>query len=141
MVTVPNIAPDTPALRQNPVFMYFEDNFQKPVPFSPDVAVSIDDTFAKKIDMIDAHVSQVYEWLPWLNGRLDAVPKDPAARKAWMATQRQGRIGEAVRAALVKYYGAGDGAKVQHAEAFEICEYGRRPDAADVKRLFPFLPR
>ena len=141
MVTVPNVAPDTPALRQNPVFMYFEDSFQKPNPFSPDVAVSIDDIFEKKIDMIDAHVSQVYEWLPWLNGRLDAVPKDPAVRKAWMEKQRQGRISEAVRAALVKYYGAETGAKVQHAEAFEICEYGRRPDQADVKRLFPFLPR
>ena len=29
----------------------------------------------------------------------------------------------------------------KYAEAFEICEYGRRPDAAEVKRLFPFLPR
>jgi hypothetical protein len=103
--------------------------------------VSIDDTFAKKVDAIDAHVSQVYEWLPWLNGRLDAVPKDPAERKAWMAKQRQGRITEAIRAALVKYYGPEAGAKVAHAEAFEICEYGRRPDAAEVKRLFPFLPR
>ena len=141
MVTVPNIAPDTPALRQNPVFMYFEDGFQKPNPFSPDVAVSIDDTFSKKVDAIDAHVSQMYEWLPWLSGRLDTVPKDPAERKALMTKQRQGRIGPAVRAALVKYYGAEAGEKVQHAEAFEICEYGRRPDAAEVKRLFPFLPR
>jgi LmbE family N-acetylglucosaminyl deacetylase len=141
MVTVPNVAPDTPALRQNPVFMYFEDNFQKPNPFTPDVAVSIDDTFPKKIDAIDAHVSQMYEWLPWLNGRLDQVPKDPIERKAWTAKQRWGRISDAVRAALVKVYGPDAGAKVEHAEAFEICEYGRRPDAAEVKRLFPFLPR
>jgi len=141
MVTVPNIAPDTPALRQNPVFMYFEDGFQKPNPFAPDVAVGIDDTFSKKIDAIDAHVSQMYEWLPWLNGRLDSVPKDPAARRAMTAKQRFGRINDAVRATLVKYYGAEAGAKVEHAEAFEICEYGRRPDAAEIKRLFPFLPR
>jgi LmbE family N-acetylglucosaminyl deacetylase len=141
MVTVPNVAPDTPALRQNPVFMYFEDSFQKPNPFTPDVAVSIDDTFEKKIDAIDAHVSQMYEWLPWLNGRLDQVPKDPAARRAMTAKQRWGRVTDATRAALAKYYGAEAGAKVEHAEAFEICEYGRRPDAAEVKRLFPFLPR
>ena len=141
MVTVPNIAPDTPALRQNPVFMYFEDGFQKPNPFAPDVAVSIDDTFSKKIDAIDAHVSQMYEWLPWLNGRLDSVPKDPAERRAMTAKQRWGRINDATRATLVKYYGAEAGAKVEHAEAFEICEYGRWPDAAEVKRLFPFLPR
>ena len=30
------------------------------------------------------------------------------------------------------------GAKVKHAEAFEICEYGRRPDKNELKRLFPF---
>ena len=141
MVTVPNVAPDTPALRQNPVFMYFEDGFQKPNPFTPDVVVAIDDTFQKKIDAIDAHESQMYEWLPWLNGRLDSVPKDPAARKALTAKQRFGRINDAMRATLVKYYGAEAAAKVEHAEAFEICEYGRRPDAAEIARLFPFLPR
>lgn len=139
MVTVPNVASDTPSLRRNPVFMYFEDNFQKPSPFSPDVAISIDDTFAKKIDALDAHVSQVYEWLPWLAGRFDEVPKDLAARKQWLTKERTGRISPAVRAALVKYYGADAGAKVEHAEAFEICEYGSRPDEAAIKRLFPFL--
>jgi LmbE family N-acetylglucosaminyl deacetylase len=139
MVTVPNVASDTPALRQNPVFMYFEDSFQKPAPFAPDVAVSIDASFARKIDMLDAHVSQVYEWLPWHAGRLESVPTDGAARKAWLATQRGGRISPAVRQALVKVYGAEAGAKVQHAEAFELCEYGRRADAAEIARLFPFV--
>jgi LmbE family N-acetylglucosaminyl deacetylase len=141
MVTVPNVAPDTPALRANPVFMFFEDGFQKPAPFTPDVAVSIDDSFARKIDMIDAHVSQFYEWLPWLAGRLDQVPADPAARRQWLSKERFGRIGPAVRAALVKYYGPETGAMVEHAEAFEISEYGRRPDAAEVRRLFPFFGR
>jgi hypothetical protein len=28
---------------------------------------------------------------------------------------------------------------VQYAEAFEICEYGRRPDKAEIKKLFPFF--
>jgi len=141
MVTVPNVASDTPALRRNPVFLFFEDNFQKPAPFTPDVAVSIDDTIGKKLDMIDAHVSQMYEWLPWLNGRLDAVPKDPAARRQWLEKERTFRISPAVRAALVKYYGADAGAKVQYAEAFEISEYGRRVDDAEIRRLFPFFER
>jgi LmbE family N-acetylglucosaminyl deacetylase len=139
MVTVPNVAPDTPALRKNPVFMYFQDNFQKPNPFTPDVAVSIDDTFEKKISMLDAHVSQVYEWLPWLAGQIDQVPKDAAARKAWLAKERAGSINPALREALTKYYGADAGAKVKYAEAFEICEYGKRPDDAELRRLFPFF--
>jgi LmbE family N-acetylglucosaminyl deacetylase len=140
MVTVPNIAPDTPALRKNPVFLYFEDGFQKPAPFSPDIAVAIDDVIDKKIDMLDAHVSQVYEWLPWHAGRLDQVPADRAARKAWLKQQRsRGTISPALRASLVKWYGEQAAAAVRQAEAFEICEYGTRPDEAMIRRLFPFL--
>lgn len=138
MVTVPNIAPDTPSLRKNPVFMYFEDGFQKPSPFEPDVAVAIDDVFQKKVSMLDAHVSQVYEWLPWLDGKLDSVPKDPAARLAWLTDQRSRTVSPAVRAVLAKWYGPGAAAKVEQAEAFEICEYGSRPDEATLRRLFPF---
>jgi len=29
---------------------------------------------------------------------------------------------------------------VKFAEAFEICEYGRQPTAAEIKVLFPFFP-
>ena len=140
MVTVPNVASDTPSLRKNPVFLYYEDNFQKPQPFSPDIVVSIDDTFEKKVSMLDAHVSQFYEWLPWLDGKLDGVPKDKAARRAWLSKQRFGRITPAMRATLEKSYGKDAAAKVEHVEAFEICEYGRRPTPEDIKRLFPFLP-
>src|SRR5258705_11730777 len=41
MVVVPNVAPDTAPLRRNPVFLYFEDHFQRPNPFRPDVAIAI----------------------------------------------------------------------------------------------------
>ena len=63
MVTVPNVVTEVPALRKNPVFLYFEDGFQKPAPFRPDIAVSIDDVVDRKVDALDAHVSQFYEWL------------------------------------------------------------------------------
>ncbi|WP_370651563.1 PIG-L deacetylase family protein [Luteitalea sp. TBR-22] len=141
MVTVPNILTHVPALKKNPVFLYYQDNFQKPNPFAPDIAVDITDTFDKKIDALDAHVSQVYEWLPWHAGNLDQVPKDVKARREWLKKTRANAPNAAVRAALEKYYGKEGAAKVQQAEAFEICEYGRRPTAEDIKRLFPFLPQ
>jgi len=31
-------------------------------------------------------------------------------------------------------------AKVQYAEAFEICEYGRQPSESEIRELFPFFP-
>src|SRR5713101_9192274 len=55
MVVVPNVASDTPPLRKNPVFLYFEDGFQRPQPFRPDVAIAIDEVFSKKIDALDSH--------------------------------------------------------------------------------------
>ncbi len=137
MVVVPNVVADTPALRRNPVFLYFEDDFQKPAPFRPDVAVSIDDVFETKINGLDAHVSQVYEWLPWVDGRLDQVPKDPVARKQWLTGARAGRISPALRAALEKRYGAERAGQIRHAEAFELCEYGRRPSLDELEKLFP----
>ncbi len=139
MVTVPNEVSDVPALRKNPVFMYFEDGFEKPAPFRPDVAVPIDDVIDKKIEALDAHVSQVYEWLPWHDGKLAEVPKDPVARKSWLKQQRTSPLSTAIRAALVKWYGPDVATKTVHAEAFEICEYGTRPDDAMLRRLFPFL--
>lgn len=142
MVVVPNIVPDTPPLRKNPVFLYFQDNFQRPNPFRPDIAISIDDVADLKVDALDSHVSQFYEWLPWVDGTLDSVPKDRGARKAWLAQQRQKRqITPAIRASLIKWYGQDAGTQVKNAEAFEICEYGRQPSEAEIKQLFPMLPK
>jgi LmbE family N-acetylglucosaminyl deacetylase len=137
MVVVPNIVPDVPALRKNPIFLYYDDNFQQPNPFRPDVAVAIDDVWATKIDDLDAQVSQMYEWLPWVAGNLDQVPKDPVARKQWLSQSRGGRISPVIRAALVARYGAGQGGKVQHAEAFQLCEYGTRASLDQLRAMFP----
>ena len=140
MVTVPDVVSDVPALRKNPVFLYFSDGFQRPAPFRPDIVVSIDDVYDKKIDMLDAHVSQVYEWLPWHAGRLDEVPKDPAARKQWLRKQRTSRVQASWKASLEKWYGS-QADSIQHAEAFEITEYGTQPSDAEIRRLFPFFPK
>src|SRR5579871_4234576 len=126
MVMVPNVAADTPALRKNPVFLYYSDGFQRPNPFRPDVVVSIDDVWDLKIHALDAQISQMYEWLPWVDGRLAEVPADPAARRQWLSKTRSARVSPAVRTALEQRYGA-QAQHVQHAEAFKLCEYGRRP--------------
>jgi LmbE family N-acetylglucosaminyl deacetylase len=136
MVVVPAAVPDVPALHRNPVFLYYEDNFQEPTPFRPDVAVSIDDVWDLKIAALDAQVSQMYEWLPWVDGILAQVPADTAARKQWLSRLRTRHISPAVRAALEKRYG-GQAAQIQHAEAFKLCEYGRQPAIEELQRMFP----
>jgi len=139
MVVVPDVTPDTPPLRKNPVFLYYEDNFQRPNPFRPDIAVAIDDVVDKKTDALDSHVSQFYEWLPWVDGKLSDVPKDPVERKAWLKRTRNRPPNPAVRESLVKWYGPEKGNAAKFYEAFEICEYGARPDEARIRELFPML--
>ena len=134
MVVVPNVTPDVPALRKNPIFLYFEDGFQKPYPFHPDVVVAIDDVWDTKVAGLDAHTSQVYEWLPWVDGKLAEVPADAAARRAWLSKTRTGRLSEPVVAALAKRY---PGQTIRHAEAFELCEYGQRPAVDRLQAMFP----
>jgi len=143
MVIVPNIATDTPALRRNPVFLYYSDRFTRPQPFRPDIVVSIDDVFQKKIEMLDAHVSQFYEFLPWTDGKLEEVPKDNSARKRWLAMERivvnNSNVKPEWRNALEKFFVA-EASRIQHAEAFEITEYGRQPTEEEIRWLFPFFP-
>lgn len=139
MVAVPNVAPETPPLKKNPVFLYYQDNFQRPNPFRPDIAVDITKVFNQKVHALDAHESQVYEWLPWIGQYLDQVPKNKADREKWLAQRSTVKITPEVRTTLEKWYGKENAAQVQHAEAFEICEYGARPTEADIKRLFPML--
>ncbi len=141
MVAVPNVAPETPALKKNPVFLYFQDRFQKPNPFRPDIAIDISDVFAQKIHAMDAHESQMYEWLPWIGHYLEQVPANKKDREKWLAQKRSAEITPAVRLSLEKWYGKERAAMIKNAEAFEICEYGAQPNDEEKKRLFPMLPK
>jgi LmbE family N-acetylglucosaminyl deacetylase len=141
MVTVPFFCPDTLHLTANPVFMYYDDKFLKPNPFTPDVAVAIDDVIGRKLDCFDALVSQFYEG--GCNATADLVPKDAAGQAARRKKVREefrtvfGGKADRFRKALERRYGK-KAARVGFAEAFEICEYGRQPDEAELKKLFPF---
>jgi LmbE family N-acetylglucosaminyl deacetylase len=142
MVGVPNVAPDTPPLRKNPVFLYSQDNFQRPNPFRPDVTIDITAVFEKKVDAMAAHESQVYEWLPWIGGYAAEVPVDKSERRKWLSNRyRAVPLTAAVRKSLELWYGKEQAEKIQFAEAFEICEYGTQPGADDLTRLFPMLKK
>jgi LmbE family N-acetylglucosaminyl deacetylase len=140
MVVVPNIAPDVPALKKNPVFVFAEDRFQKPNPFEADIAIDIDEVFEKKIYGMAAHASQYFDWLPWLAGTLDQIPEDEAGRLEYLGQRRTFRPGPSTRESLIRWYGE-KGKSVNHAEGFEICEYGKQPDEKEILRLFPMLPQ
>ncbi|HYX90593.1 MAG TPA: PIG-L family deacetylase, partial [Myxococcaceae bacterium] len=142
MVQVPFFDPDVPPLRRNPVFLFSEDRFQKPNPFSGDIVVAIDDVIEKKLAVVEAMESQFYE-----GGCCDVpaggLPQDAAGKAARkrevrdVFSRRFASTADRFRARLAARYGQ---RAVKYAEAFEICEYGHQPDEAEIRRLFPFFP-
>ncbi|MBQ9973790.1 MAG: PIG-L family deacetylase [Oscillospiraceae bacterium] len=162
LLTVPNFCPEAPAMRRMPVIMYFYDQFKNP-PFRADVTVGIDDVLDRKMEMLNCHVSQFYEWLPYTAEILDQVPTDPKERLAWLHGKPVPRTGrpltleelapyhshshdehrEAVPAAVYRKelearYGKEKADTIHFAEAFQLCEYGRPLTAELEKELFPF---
>jgi LmbE family N-acetylglucosaminyl deacetylase len=145
MVQVPFFAPDVPPLTRNPVFLFSEDRFQKPNPFSGDIVVAIDDVIDKKLAVVEAMESQFFE-----GGCCDVpkggIPTESAAREARKKQVRDAfsarfaSTADRFRAKLAEWYGPEQGKTVRYAEAFEICEYGRQPTKEEIRQLFPFFP-
>lgn len=142
MVTVPFFCAETPALKKNPVFLYTFDDFQKPCPFRPDIVVAIDSVMDTKLDALAQIVSQFIEG--GCGGSPDLMPRDEADLKARQEKVKQdrfrkrfGNLANRYRDKLIELYGEKDGKAVQYAEAFEVCEYGRRPSPEELRKLFP----
>jgi LmbE family N-acetylglucosaminyl deacetylase len=144
MVTVKFFCPDVPQMAKNPVFLYVSDGFQKPNPFQPDIVVATDSVMEKKQAAIWKLESQIESL--WATGNFEKVvpiPTDPAGReqrRRQQAERTAGRdrgVADRFRAKLIELYGPEKGQAVKYAEAFEICEYGRRPSSEELKKLFP----
>ena len=142
MVGVPLMDKATQPLGKNPLFVYMQDAFQRPNPFRPDIVVDITSTYEKKLDALDAHVSQVYEWLPWIDKFPIPVPTSPQERRSKFIYEYVGRrdyMNNEMVAKLTEQVGWERASQIRKAEAFEICEYGLKPTKEDIVRLFPMI--
>jgi len=122
-IKVPHVCPLIPCLRYTPVIMYFGDRFMKPNPFIADVAVDIDSVSEIKNKMISCHESQVFDWLPWVDGYTGDIPKDAAGRHAWIDERWMSRgvqYASQFHDLLSKRYGQERAEKIRYAEVFEI---------------------
>lgn len=144
MVAVPFFCPDVTPLKSNPVFLFSEDRFQTPSPFRADIVVAIDGVIEKKLDALVAIESQFVEG--GALGSAETAPKTPdeyekARQRARENFRRRfAATAERFRDKLIELYGREAGSRVQYAEAFEVCEYGRQPSREEIRKLFPFFP-
>jgi LmbE family N-acetylglucosaminyl deacetylase len=144
MVGVPFFCPDVPALAKNPVFLYSQDHFQRPNPFHADIVVAIDSVIDKKVEALTVMESQFVEGGALAKPNPDlATPAGLEKRRELVRSnfrRRSAATANLYRDKLIELYGPELGKQVQYAEAFEVCEYGARPSAQDIRRLFPFFP-
>jgi len=143
MVTVPPVVPDVPFMRKDPIVGYLPDLFTKPTPLQPDVIVDITDAIGTITRMLGCHVSQVFEWLPFNEGKLDKVPQSDDDRMLWLRGWVQSNLElrtDRFRDAIMQAYGDQDALTVAFVEVFEISEYAGNMDDAARRRLFPFVP-
>ena len=120
MVSVPLCCPDTPCPPYAPAILSVWDRFKKPEPFSPDMIVPIDNWVEKKIDGALCHVSQFYEWLPYIEGWADVAAAPSFEEKTALLRHRLRRrfAGEA------GLYTGMIPEGVQFAETYAMSEYG-----------------
>lgn len=140
LVRVPHVVPDAPALRSDPVVAYLPDLFTRPCPLTADVVLDVTDRADTIAAMLACHRSQVFEWLPYLDGILDQVPRDESPRGAWMREWYSRCVrprADRFRQELIAAYGEPRGPAIGFAEIYEISPYAGRADREMLRRLFP----
>lgn len=141
MVMVPNVVPGCPVPDREPVVIFMSDKFTKPSPLDPDLVFDIDPVIEKKIDSITSHVSQMTEWLPWIDRYADELPADEGERRSYVrarAARKPAAEADRFRPALISKYGEPRGGEIRHAEVYEVSEYAAPLTEELSRSLFPF---
>lgn len=141
LVNIPKILPEIPALEQSPLFLYTRGRYFNPQKKEPDIVVDITPVTREKAYVIDAHASQIYEWLSWINHDNETIPITQEGKIEYILKRyvlNRGEIRESDPPVIEKWY-AEKAKDVKTIEAFEICEFGRKVDDKDIRELFPFF--
>ena len=122
------------------MILYYSDNFKKPYPFDPAIIVGVDEVIDKKRTCIETMTSQFADKNSWMGRYLPGVPEGDEARRDFIRDwliDRDTDVANKYRDLLVQRYGPEKGRAIQYAEAFELCQYGAQPSAAELNELFP----
>ena len=106
--------------------------------------MSIDDVVEKKLAAVGGAALAVLRRRGQRRASSSFRPMTPEKRRRKnevreQFTNRFAGSATRFRAKLRELYGTERGDAVKYAEAFEISEYGRRPNAEEIRRLFPFF--
>ncbi len=138
VLMVPHFCDDAPVPEKAPVYAFCYDPFLEPRPLRIDAAVEFDSVLDEKLDVMNCHESQFYEWLPWIDGLdFDNSTADAAARRRHLMTwlQPYKENADKARDILQAAYGKEKGASIKYAEVFEQSCYSRVLPRDEFQRL------
>lgn len=142
MLGVPAANPEVPAMRKRPVYAWYGSTR---VPTRSDafsVAVDIETVWRRKVEIMAAHESQMFEWLPFDAGILEEVPGGKDARIEWLSNRRSERprvTADTYRDRLQELYGEDAGRKIRLAEAFIASPVSLPLTRENYTEYFPFF--
>lgn len=140
LITVPLVLPEVAPLFAPPVFAFMADLFTRPTRLRADVVIDIEQSLDSVVSMLACQRSQVYEWLPYSEGILEAVPDNEGERKEWLRDwyiQHVTPRADHFRTEIIAAFGKARGEKIELAEVFEISEYGASASPERLRELFP----
>ncbi len=139
VVAAPFFMPLTPPTEHNPIFMYYSDNFERPYPSVPSIAVGIDEVAEEKWNCLRAMPSQMSDADSWQGRYLPNVPNNDQQRQEYIVgvhKKSNSDRADKYRERLVELYGQDRGNEIKYAEVFELCQYGRQASMEELKKLF-----
>jgi LmbE family N-acetylglucosaminyl deacetylase len=127
--------------QKTPVFLYMRDFHTSQFSYLSDLAVIIDEVWETKLAGCGAHVSQVLEYNPNLQGVLEEVQASEAKQQEFRFdnTYAFSHIRPDNMPALTRWHGTERAKKATYVEAFEIAEYGRQITDQEIRVLLPML--
>ena len=132
-----------PALHMEttPVLLYMRDFHTSQFSYLSDIAVIIDEVWETKLAGCGAHVSQVLEYNPNLQGVLAEVQASEEKQREFRFdnTYAFSHIRPDNMPALERWYGKDRAKKATYVEAFEIAECGKQIADREALALFPML--
>lgn len=125
MLNVPAVAPEVKVPMKHPAYFFaVTQNTDNAVAFS------IDEVWERKVAAWNCHESQMYEWLPWIDGYSQEVPEDKTQRSVWLEERRAPRhirVADTFRDQLKK--------SVRCAEAFAPAPVGRQLTQNELEQI------
>lgn len=139
LVTVPLAVPSTPYLRDNPLFLYMLGRLHNPYKENTEIVVDIAPVLERKVQMLSAHNSQFFEWLPWIDKIKEEVPQDKAGKTTYLTNYitKRNQVIKQDKEAIKKWYGKKYIRTISTVERFEYCPFGRKVTDEELKTLFP----